>query len=161
MCTYIIQVTLPGWLSCPYVVKRFQKSSLEPLNRFQPNLMACSISLAYYIFVHVMSLTYFTTRSKLAAYAFEWGKLLKGHLKGKYCIGQNIYDSEKWTQWFVFPPTHSNIYVYYNYIQTFLLKPLDQSKSNIYETSIGKGNMNVYMNSQGHITNMAAMPVYG
>ena len=98
MCTYIIQVTLPGWLPCPYVV------ILELLDRFQPNLMACSISLVYYILVHVMSLTYFTTRSKLAAYAFEWGKLLKCHLKGKSCIGQNIYDSEKWTQWFVFPP---------------------------------------------------------
>ena len=87
----------PGHITRMAVMPICGKTLSKIFYRFQPNLMACSISLAYYIFVHVMSLTYFTTRSKLAAYAFEWGKLLKGHLKGKSCIGQNIYDSEKWT----------------------------------------------------------------
>ena len=31
----------------------------------------------------VMTLTYFRARSTLVTYAFEWGKLLKCHLKGK------------------------------------------------------------------------------
>ena len=30
-----------------------------------------------------MTLTYFTARSTKVAHAFEWGKLLKCHLKGK------------------------------------------------------------------------------
>ena len=32
-----------------------------------------------------MTLTYSTTRSTSVAHAFEWGKLLKCHLKGKTC----------------------------------------------------------------------------
>ena len=32
-----------------------------------------------------MTLTFFTARSTKAAHAFEWGKLLKCHLKGKTC----------------------------------------------------------------------------
>ena len=32
-----------------------------------------------------MTLTYFTARSTYVAHAFEWGKLLKCHLKGKTC----------------------------------------------------------------------------
>ena len=32
-----------------------------------------------------MTLTYFSTRSTYVAHAFEWGKLLKCHLKGKTC----------------------------------------------------------------------------
>ena len=47
----------------------------------------------------VMTLTYFTARSTNFAYAFEFKKLLKCHLKEKPCrkwaVGQNIYDSEK------------------------------------------------------------------
>ena len=33
----------------------------------------------------LMTLTYFTARSTWVAHAFEWGKLLKCHLKGKTC----------------------------------------------------------------------------
>ena len=44
-----------------------------------------------------MTLTYFTARSNIAAYAFEWGKFLKGHFKGKtnrkWVNGLKIYDS--------------------------------------------------------------------
>ena len=47
----------------------------------------------------VMTLTKFMARSSWIAYAFELGKLLKCHLKGKasrkLANGQNIEDSEK------------------------------------------------------------------
>ena len=46
----------------------------------------------------VMTLTYFMARSTWVAYSFEWGKLLKCHLKGKLLEigkGQNIVYSEK------------------------------------------------------------------
>ena len=47
----------------------------------------------------VMTLTKFMARSTWVAYAFELGKLLKCHLKGKasrkLANGQNIEDSEK------------------------------------------------------------------
>ena len=43
----------------------------------------------------VMTLTYYTLRSTWVANAFEWGKFLKCHLKGKtdreLANGQNIY----------------------------------------------------------------------
>ena len=46
-----------------------------------------------------MTLTKFMARSTWVAYAFELGKLLKCHLKGKasrkLANGQNIEDSEK------------------------------------------------------------------
>ena len=46
-----------------------------------------------------MTLTQFMARSTWIAYAFEWGKLLKCHLKGKtsrkMVNGQNINYSEK------------------------------------------------------------------
>ena len=47
----------------------------------------------------MMTLTQFMARSTGAAHAFEWGKLLKCHLKGKasrkLANGQNIDYSEK------------------------------------------------------------------
>ena len=55
-----------------------------------------------YIYINrdpVMTLTKFMARSTWVAYAFEWGKLLKCHLKGKasrkLAYGQNIDYSEK------------------------------------------------------------------
>ena len=54
---------------------------------------------------HVMTLTKFMARSTWVACAFELGKLLKCHLKGKasrkLANGQNIEDSEKrkWPKW--------------------------------------------------------------
>ena len=44
-----------------------------------------------------MTLSYFTARSTYVTHAFEWGKLSKCHLKGKWkwANGQKIYDSEK------------------------------------------------------------------
>ena len=32
-----------------------------------------------------LTLTYFTARSNLVAYMFEWGKVLQSHLMGKTC----------------------------------------------------------------------------
>ena len=57
----------------------------------------------------VMTLTKFMARSTWVAYAFEWGKLLKCHLKGKasrkLANGQNIDYSEKrkWPKGFICP----------------------------------------------------------
>ena len=71
----------------------------------------------------VMTLTKFMARSTWVAYAFELGKLLKCHLKGKAsrksANGQNIADSEKrkWPKGFICPCTR----VKYHNIQTCLL----------------------------------------
>ena len=71
----------------------------------------------------VMTLTKFMARSTLVAYAFEWGKLLKLHLKGKasrkLAKGQNIDYSEKrkWPKGFI---CHCTGVKYHN-IQTCLL----------------------------------------
>ena len=71
----------------------------------------------------VMTLTKFMARSTWVAYAFELGKLLKCHLKGKasrkLANGQNIEDSEKrkWPKGFIRPCTG----VKYLNIQTCLL----------------------------------------
>ena len=59
----------------------------------------------------VMTLTVLMTRSTWVPYAFEWGKLLKCHLKGKTSRklknGQNIDLSEKrkWPKGFICPGT--------------------------------------------------------
>ena len=71
----------------------------------------------------VMTLTKFMARSTWVAYAFELGKLLKCHLKGKasrkLANGQNIEDFEKrkWPKGFICPCTG----VKYHKIQTCLL----------------------------------------
>ena len=71
----------------------------------------------------VMTLTKFMARSTWVTYAFELGKLLKCHLKGKASRklpnGQNIEDSEKreWPKCFICPCTG----VEYHNIQTCLL----------------------------------------
>ena len=71
----------------------------------------------------VMTLTKIMARSTWVAYAFELGKLLKCHLKGKasrkLANGQNIEDSEKrkWPKGFICPCTG----VKYHNIQTCLL----------------------------------------
>ena len=71
----------------------------------------------------VMTLTKFMARSTWVAYAFELGKLLKCHLKGKasrkLVNGRNIEDSEKrkWPKGFICPCTA----VKYHNIQACLL----------------------------------------
>ena len=57
----------------------------------------------------VMTLIKFMARSVWVAYAFEWGKLLKCHLKGKasrkLANGQNIdyFEKRKWQNGFICP----------------------------------------------------------
>ena len=59
----------------------------------------------------VITLTKFMARSTWVAYAYEWGKLLTCHLKGKASrkleIGQDIAYSEKrkWPTGFICPCT--------------------------------------------------------
>ena len=71
----------------------------------------------------VMTLTHFMARSTWVAYAFEFGKLLRCHLKEKnsrkLTNGQNIDYSEKrkWPKGFICPC----IWVKYHNIQTCLL----------------------------------------
>ena len=70
-----------------------------------------------------MTLTYFTARSFWVAHAFEWGKIVKCHLKGKTCSklanGLNFYDlKKKLTPGFALP--WGNIHVYYHSSQISL-----------------------------------------
>ena len=55
------------------------------------------------------------------------------------------------------PIPRGNIHVYYHNIQTSSpLRPLGQLKPNFMD-----GGTNVYINNLGHMTKMAAMPIYG
>ena len=93
----------------------------------------------------LMTLTKFMARSTWVAHAFEWGKLLKCHLKGKSCRkwanGLKVGNSEKiWTPGVGLPPSRGNIHVYYKNIQrSSSLKPLGQSKPNFIGSIYGKG----------------------
>ena len=99
-----------------------------------------------------VTLTYFTARS------FEWGKLLKCHLKvkleGNGQMGQRFVILKKWTSGAGLPPPWGNIHVHYHNIQRASLKPLGQSKPNL----IYRRGSNVYINNSGHLTKMAACP---
>ena len=73
-----------------------------------------------------MTLTYFTARSTKVAHAFEWGKLLQCHLKGKTCSklenGLNLYDlKKKLTPEVAMTLPWGYIHVYYHSSQTSLL----------------------------------------
>ena len=85
----------------------------------------------------VMTLTKFMARSSWIAYAFELGKLLKCHLKGKasrkLANGQNIEDSEKrkWPKGFICPCTG----IKYHNIHTCLLTSIcSRSQVSVYRT---------------------------
>ena len=85
----------------------------------------------------VMTLTKFMARSTWVAYAFELGKLLKCHLKGKasrkLANGQNIEDSEKrkWPKGFICPCTG----IKYHIIHTCLLASIcSRSQVSVYRT---------------------------
>ena len=65
-----------------------------------------------------MTLTYFMARSTKVAHAFEWGKLLKCHLKGKTCSklanGLQFYVvKKKLTPGVALPGPWGYIHVYY------------------------------------------------
>ena len=73
-----------------------------------------------------MTLTYFLARSTYVAHAFEWGKLLKYHLKGRTCNvlanGLNFYDlKKKLTPGFALSLPWGYIHVYYHSCQLSLL----------------------------------------
>ena len=73
-----------------------------------------------------MTLTYFMARSSWVAYAFDWGKLLKCHLKGKTCSklakGLKFYDlKNKLTPGVALTRPWGYIHVYYHSSQTSLL----------------------------------------
>ena len=108
------------------MVKTLRKfSSLKPIDLFQGTWREGSMAKVLQYINHdpVMNLTKFMAWSTWAAYAFEWGKLLKCHLKGKtsrqLANGQNIDYSEKrkCPKGFIFPCTG----VEYHNIQTCLL----------------------------------------
>ena len=52
-------------------------------------------------------------------------------------------------------------YTYLHNIQTSPLKPLGQSKPKFYVKHLKDGVTNVFINNPGHMTKMAAMPIYG
>ena len=72
-----------------------------------------------------MTLTKFMARSTWVAYAFELGKLLKCHLKGKasrkLANGQNIEDSEKrkWPKGFICPCSGVK-YIIFNHVYWYM-----------------------------------------
>ena len=85
----------------------------------------------------VMNLTQFIARSTwVVAYTFEWGKLLKCHLKGKtsrkLANGQNIDNSEKrkWPKGFICPCTG----IVYHNIQTYVYWYIQQISVSVYRT---------------------------
>ena len=73
-----------------------------------------------------MTMTYFMARSTSVAHVFEWGKLLKCHLKGKTCgrlaNGLNFYVfKKKLTPGVALTRPWGYIHVYYHSSQTSLL----------------------------------------
>ena len=64
-------------------------------------------------------------------------------------------------QGLICPHPGAIIHVYLHNIQTSSpLKRLANQSQILYEASIGRGT-NVYINNPGHMTKMAAMPIYG
>ena len=129
------------------------------------------LGLEYYnVFINYdlwMTLTYFTARSTQVAHAFEWGKLLKYHLKGKTCRkwanGLKVGNSEKnRTPGVGLPPPRGNIHVYYKkYSKIFFSETTWSTKAKFYSKHLWEGGVNVFINNPGHMIKMAAMPIYG
>ena len=78
----MVQVTWLRWPPRPYIVKTFKNRIILKLDMQHRGL---KVSKDYINDDSGMTMTYFTTRFNLYAYAFEWGKLLQSHLKGKTC----------------------------------------------------------------------------
>ena len=71
-----------------------------------------------------VTLTYFMARSTSVAHAFEWGKLLKCHLKGKTCskLANGLkFCIKKLTPGVALTRPWGYIHVYYHSSQTSLL----------------------------------------
>ena len=90
-----------------------------------------------------LTLTYFTARSNLVTYTFEWGKLLQSHLMGKTCSKglnglNNTVNEKNLTQGGCLPLPQSYKHVNDHHFQTsFPLKPLGQSKPNFMWSLLG------------------------
>ena len=91
-----------------------------------------------------LTLTYFTARSNLVAYVFEWGKLLQSHLMVKSCskwlTWQKIYVfEENLTLGCCLPLCRGYIHVYDHYLQTSSSqKRFGQLKPNFLWSLFGK-----------------------
>ena len=134
----------------------------------------------------VMTLTKFMARSTWVACASELGKLLKCHLKEKanrkLANGQNIEDSEKrkWPKGLSAPALELNTIIFkhvYWYMQLISGERLQDHwssgskifssetawpiKAKFYMKHLWEGGTNVCINNPGHMTKMAAMPIYG
>ena len=114
-----------------------------------------------------MALTYFRARSTKVARAFEWGKLLKCHLKGKSCRtwanGLKVGNSEKnldprgWSA----PTQGQYTCILQKYTKIFFSETTWPIKAQFYRKHLWEGGINVFINNPGHMTKMAAMPTYG
>ena len=87
-----------------------------------------------------MTLTYFMTRSTWVAHAFEWGKLLKYHLKGK------VAKMGKWVNrlYLTLSTARGNINVNCHNKISSSLKSFGKSKL-FYRKHLYKGGINVLM----------------
>ena len=101
------------------------------------------------------------------AHAFEWGKLLKCLLKGKSCRkwanGLKIGNSEKhldprgWSA----PTLGQYTCILQKYSKIFFSQTTEPIKAKIYRKHLWEGIINVFINNTGHMTKIAAMPIYG
>ena len=75
---YIVQVTWPRWLPCPYMVKTFKNLLLQNQKSYDLETWYVALgtqALQSYINDDPgLTLTYFTARSNLVPYAFVWEK---------------------------------------------------------------------------------------
>ena len=105
MCIYIYNLGhITKMAAMPIYGKNLSKIFFSETNRLISRKLGVKHGWLKYLNVYinhdpVMTLTKFMARSTWVAYAFELGKLLKCHLKGKasrkLANGQNIEDSEK------------------------------------------------------------------
>ena len=114
-----------------------------------------------------MTLTYFTARSTYVAHAFEWGKLLKCHLKGKTCRkwanGLKVGNSEKkldprgWSA----PTPGQYTCILQKYSKIFFSDTTWPIKAIYGRKHLWEGGTIVFINNPGHMIKMAAMTIYG
>ena len=113
-----------------------------------------------------MTLTQFMARSSWVAHGFEWGKLLKCHLKGKnsreLANGQNIDYSEKrkWPKGFIYPSLGLNTIIFkhvYWYMQQVSCEHLqDHWSSGLWITSEWNKNF-IFLICEDQTSNTADM----
>ena len=101
------------------------------------------------------------------AHAFEWGKLLKCHLKGKSCRkwenGLKVGNSEKYLDLRGWSAHTRGQYtcILQKYSKIFFSETTWPVKAQYYRKHLWEGEINMFINNPGHMTKMAAMPIYG